>query len=221
MLVSADRDPRKAGTIWAVDLEEKLPVVTPEFCSRFTLIQQEQVKTLAAAMGPGSLPEIEKRFAAGRKCYADWMGGEIASYGWVSYDEEMVGELNLRIRLVPGEAYIWDCATLPPYRNRHLYSALLSQVLHELKTQKISRVWIGADLDNLPSQRGIARAGFHHVANMLVERFIALRMVWLQAAPDVPEPLVAEARRVYLGDRDNLWLEALEQVRKDQEILAK
>ncbi len=210
MLASADRDPRKAGTIWATNLGEDLPGIAPACAATFSRVKPEEMDKLAQAMGPGSLDEICQRFSAGRQCYAAWMDGQIISYGWVSFDEEMVGELNLRLRLIPGEAYIWDCATVPAYRNLHLYSALLSTILKELhEKQPVCRVWIGADLDNVASQRGIARAGFRHVGNLLVERFLAMRMVWMQAAPGIPAGWVDEAKRLYLDNRDNLWLEAL------------
>jgi hypothetical protein len=215
MMVSADQDPRKAGTIWAINLGEDMPVILPECKATFGRVGPESIDALAAAMGPGSLAEIRKRFAGGRHCYAAWFGKEIVSYRWVSFDEEMVGELNLRLRLIFGEAYIWDCATLPGYRQQHLYSALLSFILRELLTkQPVCRVWIGADLENLTSQRGITRAGFHRVANLLVERFLAMRLVGAQRDPEAPDSWVAEAKRVYLGNRDNVWLEAVRHARQ-------
>jgi hypothetical protein len=116
--------------------------------------------------------------------------------------------LNLRLRLLPDEAYIWDCATLPAFRRNHLYSVLLSHILRELKKERLSRVWIGADLDNVPSQLGIARAGFTYVADLVVERVLALRQVWVQGRPNVPENLVTEARRVFLNDREQVWRKA-------------
>ena len=209
MLASADQDPRKAGTIWARNLDQNLPVIQPDCPAAFGRIGPESASAIAAAMGPGSLPEVRKRFEAGRRCYAAWVGPYLASYGWVSYGEEMVGELNLRLRLVPGEAYVWDCATLPAFRGQHLYSALLSTILRDLLAQPVCRVWIGADLENIASQRGIARAGFHRVASLLVERVLAMRLVWAEGEPDIPDSWVAEARRVYLGNRDNVWLEAV------------
>jgi hypothetical protein len=33
-------------------------------------------------------------------------------------------------------------------------------------------------------------------------------MVWVKGLPGVPESLVAEARRVFLNERDQVWLEA-------------
>ncbi len=215
MLANADQDPRKAGTIWALNLGDDLPVITPTFSAAFSRLAPGDEAALAAAMGPGSKDEIARRFAAGKHCYAAWVGDKIASYGWVSFDEEMVGELNLRLRLIPGEAYIWDCATLPEYRQHHLYSALLAYINHELyATQPVCRVWIGADLVNFASQRGIARAGFHRVANLVIERYLAMRLVWAEKDPAVPDSWLAEAKRLYLGDRDNLWLEAVSLARQ-------
>jgi len=34
---------------------------------------------------------------------------------------------------------------------------------------------------------------------------VALRQVWVVGLPDVPETIVAEARRVFLNDRDKVW----------------
>jgi hypothetical protein len=158
----------------------------------------------------GNAPaEVYSRFETGRSCYTAWVEGQIAAYGWVSFTEEMIGELNLRLRLLPGEAYIWDCATLPAFRQKRLFSALLVYMVKELQAEPLCRLWIGADLDNVASQRGIARAGFRRVADLVVARVLGLRQVWVQSWPGVPESVVAEARRAFLGNRDGVWQAAL------------
>jgi GNAT superfamily N-acetyltransferase len=157
-------------------------------------------------MGFPALTEITGRLETGRQCYAAWVEGQVVAYGWLSFEHEDIGELNLRMKLLPGEAYIWDCATLPAFRGKGLYSALLVYILGNLRAQNICRVWIGADYDNLASQKGIARAGFHHVADLVIERVLAMRQVWVTGLPDVPESIVAEARRAFLNDRDKVWL---------------
>lgn len=70
----------------------------------------------------------------------------------------------------------------------------------------------GADLDNTASQRGIARAGFHYIADLVIERVLALRLAWVQGRPNVPDHLVTEARRAFLDNRDKVWLKALSSV---------
>jgi hypothetical protein len=211
-MVSAEDDPRRAGTIWVLNLDEPAPVVTPLVVASFRRAGIESARIVGTAMGGDITDEVLSRFKTGRRCYSAWVDGALASYGWVSNNEEFVGELHLRLWLLPGEAYIWDCATVPIFRRQSLYSALLGYILQELRGENLCRVWIGADMDNAASQRGIARAGFHHVADLVVEQVLPLRMAWVQGRPGVSEKLVAEARRVFLGDREKIWLEALSSV---------
>lgn len=207
-MVSAENDPRRAGTIWTFELDQPIPIVLPSMDVTFYRVGSDSITELAAAMVDTHSAEILTRFERGRQCYVARAENRIAAYGWVSFEEEYIGELNLRLRLLPGEAYIWNCATLPAFRRKLLYSALLTYILADLWSQKLNRVWIGADLDNVVSQRGIARAGFQHVADLILARVLTLRQVWVQGRPGVPESLVAEARRAFLNNRDKVWSDA-------------
>lgn len=209
MMVSADHDPRHAGTIWALSLDESTLVITPLAPATIFHADSQSAPELAEAMGDDALAEVLKRFEKGSRCYAARVDGKLAAYGWVSFEDEFIGELNLRLRLLPNEAYIWNCVTLPAFRQKRLYSALLTYIIEELRKENLSRVWIGADIENIPSQRGIARAGFTHVADLVVARVLALRQVWVQGLVDAPDGLVAEARRVFLNDRDKVWMSVL------------
>lgn len=204
MIVSAENDQRRAGTIWMLNLDEPARLIEPLLPATFRRVGADLVPALAAVMGRDASREVLKRLDSGRRCYTAWVGDQVASYGWVSFDEQHIGELNLRIRLLPGEAYIWDCATMPAFRRNRLYSGLLAQIIGELRAEQFCRAWIGADLDNIASQQGMARAGFHHVADLVV----AIRQIWVQGLPNIPEHLVAEARRAFLNDRDKVWLSA-------------
>jgi acetyltransferase (GNAT) family protein len=211
MMVSADNDSRRRGTIWVLNMDQEIPALLPRVPADFCRLTPDLGPALASSTDSISLNEIISRLESGRQCYAARVDGQIVAYGWVSFEHEDIGELNLRIKLVPGEAYIWDCATVPAFRGNLLYSALLVYILGNLRTQNICRAWIGADLDNIASQKGIARAGFHHVADLVIERVLAMRQVWVSGLLGVPESIVAEARRAFLNDRDKVWLKALSQ----------
>ena len=202
---SAENDPPPAGTIWMLNLDEPVPAVTLLIPATFRRVGADLLPALVSAMDGVSSAGLLKRFDNGRRCYAAWVEDQIAAYGWVSFEDEYIGELNLRVRLLPGEVYIWDCATIPAFRRNHLYSALLGYIIEELRTEGLCRAWIGADFDNKPSQQGMARAGFHHIADLIITRVPAIRQVWVQGQPGVPEPMVAEARRAFLNDRDKIW----------------
>ena len=209
MMVSAENDPRRHGTIWALNLDKEMPAVSPRVHADFRRVTPDLAPALASSTSSLPLTEITKRLESGRQGYAAWVDNQIAAYGWVSFEDEDIGELNLRIKLLPGEAYIWDCVTLPAFREKLLYSALLIYILGELRAQNLCRAWIGADFDNVASQRGMARAGFHHVADLVIERVLAMRQAWVIGLPDVPESIIAEARRAFLNDRDKVWLNAV------------
>lgn len=197
---------RRAGTIWVLDLNGPLPTVTPDVAADFRRAGPDNLPALAAAYEGNTTAVLSRRFERGLSCYTTWVEGILAAYGWVSFEEEYVGELNLRIRLAPGEAYIWDCATLPAFRKNHLYSGLLTYIVKDLRKTDLRLVWIGADLDNLASQRGIARAGFKGVADLVEAQESSMRQIWAVARPGVPEYLVGDARRVFLNSREKLWL---------------
>ena len=209
MMASADNDPRRSGTIWMMNLDEPRPAIKPLVPATFRRIGPEGIPALLAAAGRDISTEILNRFENGRRCYTAWVDGQLAAYGWVSQNEEYIGELSLRIKLVPGEAYIWDCVTIPAFRHRHLYSSLLVHIVDELQGENLCRAWIGANQDNEVSQRGIANAGFHHVADLGISRVLALRQVWVRELPGVPDYVISEVRRVFLEDRDKVWLKAL------------
>ncbi|HLF26827.1 MAG TPA: GNAT family N-acetyltransferase [Anaerolineae bacterium] len=208
-MLPAERDSRRPGTFWVINLDSpKLPELTPRLPASFGRVEPEAAEALAQAMGQRDPTLVLERFDASRRCYAAYVEGRIAAYGWVSFDEEWIGEIHLRIRLAPGEAYIWDCATLPAYRRYRLYTTLLAHIVNQLRDERLRRAWIGTDMDNIASQRGIALAGFRPVADLVVERVLALRRAWIRGRPGVPEQLVDAVRRALLGDRDRVWLAA-------------
>lgn len=185
------------GVFWALDsvsVEERAPakLAASVTCEE---ARPEAAATLAQAMGLAESGEIRRRFAAGSRCFvARDVGGAIASYGWVSRGEERIGELERSFRLPPDEAYIWDCATLPPFRQRGVYTALLVAMVSALWGEDVRRIWIGASRDNRPSLRGFARAGFQPVASVTFVRALGLRRLWLRAEPGASPALVVEAR---------------------------
>ena len=131
------------------------------------------------------------------------MHGEIAAYGWVSQSGvECIGELNQPFRIAEGEAYIWDCATLVPYRNQHLYRMLLGQAAVMLRSEGIQRLWIGVMLHNLPSLRGVIAVGFQPVVEITYVRLFSLHHRHICGyATTTPDLVTAAQRSLITCDR--------------------
>jgi len=122
---------------------------------------------VASAAETRAQSDVARRFETGRRCFVGRLGEEIVTYGWLTIGDESVGELERNYHMQPGEAYIWDCATLPAHRGSGLYGALLSHIVQTLRAEGIRRAWIGANLDNEPSLRAFARAGFQPVVQVV------------------------------------------------------
>jgi len=141
------------GTLWANDpgAAPHAPVV-PRRAVAYHEVHPEDAPPLAEAMGERDRTVVEGRFAGARRCFAAWDGGRIAAYGWASQGHEYVGEMERTFRLQTGEAYIWDCATLPEYRGQRLYSALLDYMVAELR-----RAGVGRELMRRAESEAVAR----------------------------------------------------------------
>jgi GNAT superfamily N-acetyltransferase len=189
------------GTLWVNEPNDAAPTQLPAGAPvTFREVRRDDRAALAVAMGLPGAAATEERFAGARRCFAAWDGEHIAAYGWASQGCESVGELERTFRLQPDESYIWDCVTLPDYRGRRLYSALLSYMLAELRRGGIGRVWIGASMANIPSIKGIQNAGFHQVISLVYVRLLPLRCAWMAGHSDATPRQVADARRVMTAD---------------------
>ena len=189
------------GTLWAIDLEERSPpAVEPRTPATFREVSHQDLRVWASAMGLTDTEPLLRRLSDRRRCFAAWIGEGIAAYGWVSQEDEWIGEQERCIRISKQEAYIWDCVTLPDYRRQRLYSALLSHMLSVLKREGTQRVWIGTALKNKPSIKGFTNAGFRPVLDLLYMRLFNLRVWWLQSSVHhfrerAPEHIVKAAHR--------------------------
>jgi len=191
------------GSLWALETAGEPPrLCSTRAAAEFVELGLADAADLAAAMNlPGPEP-VRQRLQSGRRCFALRVTGQLAAYGWVTRGAERVGELERIFKLRDGEAYIWDCATLPAWRGQRLYSALLSQIARQLHRESAERIWIGAAQQNGPSLRGFANAGFEPVVNLTYRRIYRLTLMWLDQPPSSRRPLVVEAYRILIGDNE-------------------
>ena len=206
-MVASEGASRRAGTLWMLNLDWPPPSgVAPRIPVALARLRVEDAESLSRAMGHDDPARLLERLSTGRRCYAARVEGEFAAYCWVSFGEEGIGEIRLRIRLAAGEAYVWDCATALAFRRRRLCTALLAHIAGGLRAEGLCRLWIGADTDNVASHNSFALAGFRPVADLIVARALGVRLLWVRGRPGVPQGWVADARRALLGSRDRAWL---------------
>lgn len=202
MTFHPDDKTQHMGILCLLDLAQPLSA-HPVPCVPATFLRAEQAvaEELATAMGLADAAPVLQRLSLGRHCYIARVAGQLAAYGWLTFDKEEIGELGLSVRLLPGEAYIWDCATLPAFRGQRLYPALLVHMLEVLQQTGFRRAWIGMDADNLPSQTGATLAGFQPVIDILLVREPDAPRFVVRGYPGVACEYVQDAQYTLFGDR--------------------
>jgi hypothetical protein len=103
---------------------------------------------------------VRERIQRGHRPWLARIGEVPVGWGWVAASEAEIPELGITFALQPGDRYLWDFMTLPPWRGHDVYPALLHAIL---VAEEATRFWIGHDRDNPASARGMAKAGFHEV----------------------------------------------------------
>jgi GNAT superfamily N-acetyltransferase len=183
------------GALWV--MEGGAPAAGPveaKVAATYVEVGAEAAGALAEAMGIADVAVVLDRLAVGSRCFVARVTAGIAAYGWVSEVVESIGELERPFHMRKGEAYIWDCATLPEYRRQGLYTSLLHTMATTLQREGTRRLWIGASRGNRPSLRGIASAGFQPVIKMTYVRLLRFKHVWVSDYPNA-SPMVAVAAR--------------------------
>lgn len=151
---------------------------------------------LRAAMGvEGDL--VDLRFGRGSRAFVGTVAGDVVGFGWLSTEAEWIGELGLEIRPAAGEAYLWNCVTLPGHRNCGYFRALLGHIVAVARDEGLDRVWIGG-VDG-GAESAVTGTGFAPVLNFRTITMGGVRWIDVRISEDV-EPTLRSTATAALGD---------------------
>jgi GNAT superfamily N-acetyltransferase len=135
---------------------------------------------------------VATRLARGCRCFAYWIEGAVAGYGWLSTGPEWIGELQLEITPRAGEGYIWNCVTMPERRRQGIFRALLGGIVESARGGGLKRLWIGSVA--IPAERAVGPAGFTPALHFRSVAFAGWR--WLQVVAAEEDSLAAAALEI-------------------------
>lgn len=72
---------------------------------------------------------------------------------------------------------IWQTTTMPSFRGRGLYPAMLQHICEQFKGEGVEKIYIHCLDYNLPSIKGIQKAGFKKIGTALETKW-KLRRIW-------------------------------------------
>ena len=128
-------------------------------------VSRETSAALMATLQGRSAEQMQRRFDDGHRAYVARFNGEPAAWGWVATRTADIGELGTAFTIPDGERYLWNFVTLPAFRGMGIYPRLL-QAIVRAESRDAERFWIGYAPENHASGSGIAKAGFHALAEM-------------------------------------------------------
>jgi RimJ/RimL family protein N-acetyltransferase len=123
-------------------------------------IQRSDQQEISAPAGIAPI-EARQRMQRGHQPWLARIAAEPVGWGWCASVEAAIGELGITRPLPSGNRYLWDFVTVPAWRGRGVYPRLLQAIV--AAEPDAERFWMGHDLGNDASARGIARAGFQEV----------------------------------------------------------
>ncbi|HEY6118103.1 MAG TPA: GNAT family N-acetyltransferase [Candidatus Dormibacteraeota bacterium] len=147
----------------------------------------------------GEASLVRPRFARGVRAFAAMVDGAIAGYGWLSTRPEWIGEVQLEIRPGRGEAYLWNCATVPEHRRRGVFRALLTGISNHAQAEGLRRLWIGSVA--IPAEKAVGPSGFRRVLTFSTWTLGPAHVLMSRPAADVDPRTVREAR-IVLGSQE-------------------
>jgi RimJ/RimL family protein N-acetyltransferase len=125
------------------------------------------VEAMRAAEEPSV---VEQRLQHGDEWFGWEHSGRVVSFGWICYRDRVIG-----LRRMPEDehrVFLYNFHTLPEYRGRGSYPALLRQMRHTLGREGRTQFIIDAHAWNHASLKGIEKAGFSPVARSTVRTYL-------------------------------------------------
>ncbi len=133
------------------------------------------ISKLQMTRGPELIRELDKLFARGCDLWLGWIEGEIAGICW---SRGCKNRTDYFVALDEDDATILSCFVFPQYRGRGIYPTMLETIVRTLRDHnQVSNVYIDCKSWNVPSIRGIQKAGFALIGSAV--RMILCGRVWI------------------------------------------
>lgn len=120
------------------------------------------VQTPAEAREAGGpwQPDAFQRLGDGQVCVVALHGRDVIAYCWLSRGPVLVAEIDRLVAPGSDEVYLYDAFTIPAWRGRGLFWAMLLRLLAFAQARDWRRALIFARASNRASRRAIERSGF-------------------------------------------------------------
>ena len=148
---------------------DKYPI---DGCYNIKKASLQELKELSFTPEPISWEFCCHEFDGVDHCFIAHKNGDICHVSWIYFK----GDQNRIIDLGEKEAEIKYCLTLPPYRGKGIYPKVLTEICDYLKYKGLDRVFIAVDKNNVPSIKGIRKAGFKPITKIKLLKIMGIQL---------------------------------------------
>ncbi len=110
--------------------------------------------------------EIERRFQTQNDAWILEYQQVPVAFGWVARSAAPIGELGQHVTVPEGQVYLWNFRTLPAWRGKGFYPLLLQAIMRQEIAGGTEKLWILTAPENIPSFKGVQKAGFSLVGEL-------------------------------------------------------
>jgi GNAT superfamily N-acetyltransferase len=208
-MASSDRLVFNRGILWSAQLGElEAKPLGARIPAEYGRVDKDTIAQLMRATGqmdPIAPEAIRRRFNLGSQCFAAHVAGSIVAYGWLTRGPEWIGEYERELKVREGEAYVWDCATLPAYRRQRLFSALLGHIAGQLRQEGLQRLWIFSVRVSPALARGLEAAGFQPLVSVSYLRLLDRHLLLATPQPGATGVQLDAARHLIKKDDEKAF----------------
>ena len=125
-------------------------------------------------------PQAEERLRDGQACAIAHHETEVVAYCWLTCTPVWVGEIGHAVVPGPEDVYLYDAFTMPGWRGRGLFLAVISPLLALARSRRRSRALIFVGAGNRASRRAIERAGFEIAHTVSRVELCGMTRLWFR-----------------------------------------
>jgi len=162
---------RHSRYIVHLDLEQ---AAEPDQGLNFVELTQDDARKMLKVMYISS-KSLAKRFDDGDRCFGLIENGEIANYFWAEFQHKDLHELHLEFNLLSEQLWMYNAITVGNARGRSLYPNVIRFMAKSLRQSGFKEAYVDVDPTNIPSIRGLEKAGYTRVVLIDMKKVFSKR----------------------------------------------
>jgi GNAT superfamily N-acetyltransferase len=134
-------------------LDSRIPKVTPKKALQMKTTKPSELQNVRRDL-------LKRRLRRGDTVFTAYDQAQPVGYIFAARESAWVGEIDTRLRIQPGDIYLYDAFTYPANRGMRVYPWLLTHAARYYREQGYKTALIFTTSVNRASARAIRRAGF-------------------------------------------------------------